>query len=59
MTGVHKAAGLSPSVSAIKRGCQQDMLLKQKRAIQSSITFKRRHLQLKSDRNSKETAAET
>ena len=35
------------------------MLLKWKRDIQKSITFKRRRLQLKSERNSKETAAET
>ena len=59
MTGVHKAAGLSPSVSAIKRGHRQDMLLKRKRGVQNSITFKRRCLQLKSERTSKETAAET
>ena len=59
MTGVHKVAGLSPSVSAIKRGYQQDKILKNQRAVKRSITFKRRRLQLKSERNSKETATET
>ena len=59
MTGVHKVAGLSPSVSAIKRGYQQDKICKCKRAVQRSITFKRKCLQLKSEWNSKETATET
>ena len=59
MTKVHKAAGLSPSVSAKKRGLQMDKILKCKRNVQRSLAFKRRHLVLNSARNSKEAASET
>ena len=59
ITDVYKAAGLSPRVSAKKRGLQMDRILEHKRKSQSSVPFKRRHLMLKSKRNSKEAASET
>ena len=59
ITGVHKAAGLSPSLCAKKRGLQLDRKTEQKRQTWQSIAFKRRHLILKAQRNSKDSAAET
>ena len=58
MTEVHKAAGLSPGVSAKKRGLHLDEYQKQRQKSQGSVAYKRRRLVLKSERNSKESSAE-
>ena len=58
MTEVHTAAGLSPSLSAKRRGKFLDQYWKKRRNVQRSVSFKRRCLVLKSERNSKEASSE-